>query len=132
MKFNKSNFDLLSIAGGMVGGIAAKFVEKFTVKEDSENNYLTVAVQAATGAAISAFAKNSLLKSAGAGMVGVAGYSLAKELQIGESDDTTDTTTTTATSGIGNLLPSQLAISGSRKIGKVVEKEKETVRTNML
>lgn len=130
MKFNKSNFDLLSIAGGMVGGIAAKFVEKFTVKEDSENNYLTVAVQAAAGAAISAFAKNSLLKSAGAGMVGVAGYSLAKELQIGESDDTTDTTTTPATSGIG-LLPSQLAISGSRKIGNV-EKEKEPVRTNML
>lgn len=126
MKFNKSNFDLMSIAGGIVGGMAAKLVEKFTKKEDSENNYLSVGIQAAAGAAISAFAKNSLLKSAGAGMVGVAGYCLAKELQIGESDDDT---TTTATSGIG-LLPSQLAISGSRY--NVPEKKEEPVKVNSM
>lgn len=128
MKFNKSNFDLMSIAGGIVGGMAAKLVEKFTKKEDSENNYLSVGIQAAAGAAISAFAKNSLLKSAGAGMVGVAGYCLAKELQIGESDD--DTTTTTATSGIG-LLPSQLAISGSSRYN-VAEKKEEPVKVNSM
>lgn len=128
MKFNKSNFDLMSIAGGIVGGMAAKLVEKFTKKEDSENNYLSVGIQAAAGAAISAFAKNSLLKSAGAGMVGVAGYCLAKELQIGESDD--DTTTTPATSGIG-LLPSQLAISGSSRYN-VAEKKEEPVKVNSM
>ena len=57
MKFTKANFDLMSVAGGLVGGVVAKFVEKFTTKEDQDNNYLTIGVQAAAGAALSALVK---------------------------------------------------------------------------
>lgn len=112
MKFNKSNFDLLSVAGGLVGGVAANFVEKFTKKEGEDNSYLTIAIQAAAGAAVSAFVKNNMLKAAGAGMVGAAGLNLAKKLQIGSEEEET----TAATAGVG-LLPGQMAIGTLGKTG---------------
>lgn len=109
MKFNKANFDLMAVVGGVAGGVVAKVVEKFTKKEDQENNYLTIGVQATVGAAISAFVKNNAVKAAGAGMVGVAGYNLANELNIGDSDDDTEAP---KESGIG-LLPAQMAIASA-------------------
>lgn len=110
MKFNKKNFDLMSVAGGMVGGVVAKFVEKFTTSKDSDGNgYLTIAVQAGLGAAISAFSGNSMSKAAGAGMIGAAGVNLANTLHIGE-DKEEDTTAGAA--GIG-LLPGQLAVGNA-------------------
>lgn len=112
MKFNKANFDLMAVVGGVAGGVVAKVVEKFTKKEDQENNYLTIGVQAVAGAAISAFVKNNAVKAAGAGMVGVAGYNLANELNIGDSDDDTDNTAPKE-SGIG-LLPAQMAIASTK------------------
>jgi len=131
MKFNKANFDLMSVVGGVAGGVVAKVVEKFTTKEDSDNNYLTIGVQAVAGAAISAFLKNNALKAAGAGMVGVAGYNLAKELSIGD-DETKDETPKESGIGMIGLLPSQLAIAGQKKIAGVKgTKEKESVKTNV-
>ena len=44
MKFNKANFDLMAVVGGIAGGVVAKVVENFTTKEDQENNYLTIGV----------------------------------------------------------------------------------------
>ncbi len=103
MKISKINF--MSIAGGMAGGMVAKFVSKFTEPseplKDGEVDYVTVGVQAVAGAAISAFSKNDLLKGIGSGLIGVAGFKLASDLKIGESE--------AKTSGLG-LLPSQNAI----------------------
>ena len=131
MKFNKSNFDLMSVGSGLLGGVIAKVVEKFTTKEDQTNNYLTIGVQAVVGAATSAFLKNNALKAAGAAMIGVAGYNLAKELSIGD-DETKDETPKESGIGMIGLLPSQLAISGQKKIAGVKgAKEKESVKTNV-
>ena len=134
MKFNKANFDLMAVVGGVAGGVVAKVVEKFTKKEDQENNYLTIGVQAVAGAAISAFVKNNAVKAAGAGMVGVAGYNLANELNIGESDDDTEAP---KESGIG-LLPAQLSIASAATAKKYPLKgikgtaEKQPVKTNVI
>lgn len=134
MKFNKSNFDAMSIVGGLAGGVVAKVVENYTVKEDQENNYLTIGVQAAVGAALSALVKNNAIKAAGASMVGVAGYNLAKELNIGSDDNDTDTTTAPQTSGIG-LLPAQMAIASASKYrskSAIKGTEKEPVKSNVI
>lgn len=137
MKFNKANFDLMAVVGGVAGGVVAKVVEKFTKKEDQENNYLTIGVQAAVGAAISAFVKNNAVKAAGAGMVGVAGYNLANELNIGDSDDDTDTGSPKE-SGIGALLPAQMAIASAATATKYHSKgikgtaEKQTQKNNVI
>lgn len=134
MKFNKENFDLMAVVGGVAGGVVAKVVEKFTKKEDQENNYLTIGVQALAGAAISAFVKNNAVKAAGAGMVGVAGYNLANELNIGESDDDTEAP---KESGIG-LLPAQMAIASAATAKKYPLKgikgtaEKQPAKTNVI
>lgn len=133
MKFNKSNFDLMAVVGGVAGGVVAKVVEKFTKKEDQDNNYLTIGVQAVAGAAISAFVKNNAVKAAGAGMVGVAGYNLANELNIGDSDDDTEAP---KESGIG-LLPAQLAIASAETAKKSLKAikgtaEKQPVKTNVI
>ena len=136
MKFNKSNFDLMAVVGGVAGGVVAKVVEKFTKKEDQENNYLTIGVQAVAGAAISAFVKNNAVKAAGAGMVGVAGYNLANQLNIGDSDDDTDTGSPKE-SGIG-LLPAQMAIASAVTAKKYPLKgikgtaEKQPAKTNVI
>ena len=135
MKFNKSNFDLMAVVGGVAGGVVAKVVEKFTKKEDQENNYLTIGVQAVAGAAISAFVKNNAVKAAGAGMVGVAGYNLASELNIGDSDDDTEAP---KESGIGALLPAQMAIASAATAKKYPLKgikgtaEKQPAKTNVI
>lgn len=133
MKFNKANFDLMAVVGGVAGGVVAKVVEKFTKKEDQENNYLTIGVQAAVGAAISAFVKNNAVKAAGAGMVGVAGYNLANELNIGDSDDDTEAP---KESGIG-LLPAQMAIASAATAkyplkGIKGTAEKQPAKTNVI
>lgn len=134
MKFNKENFDLMAVVGGVAGGVVAKVVEKFTKKEDQDNNYLTIGVQAAVGAAISAFVKNNAVKAAGAGMVGVAGYNLANELNIGDSDDDTEAP---KESGIG-LLPAQMAIASAATAKKYPLKgikgtaEKQPAKTNVI
>lgn len=134
MKFNKANFDLMAVVGGVAGGVVAKVVEKFTKKEDQENNYLTIGVQAVAGAAISAFVKNNAVKAAGAGMVGVAGYNLANELNIGDSDDDTEAP---KESGIG-LLPAQMAIASAETAKKYPLKgikgtaEKQPAKTNVI
>lgn len=132
MKFNKANFDLMAVVGGVAGGVVAKVVEKFTKKEDQENNYLTIGVQAVAGAAISAFVKNNAVKAAGAGMVGVAGYNLANELNIGDSDDDTDNTAPKE-SGIG-LLPAQKAIASAATAKKGIKgtAEKQPAKTNVI
>lgn len=133
MKFTKANFDFMSVVGGIAGGMAGKLIEKLTKDESAENNYMTVGLQAVVGAGLSAFVKNSTVKAMGSGMVGVAGYNLAKELNIGE-----DTETTPSTSGLG-MLPSQMAIAGGRRSIPMrsrrynlrgVEEEKE-VKTNV-
>ena len=134
MKFNKSNFDLMAVVGGLAGGVVAKVVEKFTVKEDQENNYLTIGVQAGVGAALSAFVKSNAIKAAGASMVGVAGYNLAKELNIGDSTDDTTVTPPPATSGIG-LLPAQMSIASASKYrskSAIKGTEKEPVKSNVI
>ena len=134
MKFNKANFDLMAVVGGVAGGVVAKVVEKFTKKEAQDNNYLTIGVQAAVGAAISAFVKNNAVKAAGAGMVGVAGYNLANELNIGDSDDDTEAP---KESGIG-LLPAQMAIASAATAKKYPLKgikgtaEKQTQKNNVV
>lgn len=135
MKFNKANFDLMAVVGGVAGGVVAKVVEKFTKKEDQENNYLTIGVQAVAGAAISAFVKNNAVKAAGAGMVGVAGYNLANELNIGDSDDDTDNTAPKE-SGIG-LLPAQMAIASAATAKNPLKgikgtAEKQPAKTNVI
>lgn len=136
MKFNKANFDLMAVVGGIAGGVVAKVVENFTQREDQENNYLTIGVQAVAGAAISALVKNNAIKAAGASMVGVAGYNLAKELNIGESDETDTTNNTPASSGIGALLPAQMAIASTSTATKYPLKgikgtaEKQTTKKN--
>ena len=128
MKFNKANFDIMSVAGGLVGGVAAKFVEKFTKKEGEDNSYLTIAIQAIGGAAVSAFVKNNMLKAAGAGMVGVAGLNLANKLNIGTEEEET---TTPDASGIG-LLPGQMAIgkTGLFDEGTRYEKKETVAKKN--
>lgn len=132
MKFTKANFDLMTVAGSLLGGVVAKFVEKFTTKEDQDNNYLTIGVQAVAGAAISALVKNNAVKAAGASMIGVAGYNLAKELSIGEAETKDETPKESGIGSIG-LLPSQLAISGQKVAGVkgTKEKEKESVKKNV-
>ena len=127
----------MALVGGLSGGVVAKVVEKFTVKDDQENNYLTIGVQAGLGAALSALVKNNAIKAAGASMLGVAGYNLAKELNIGSDDDTTDTTTAPQTSGIG-LLPAQMAIASAATAKKYHLKgikgtaEKQPAKTNVI
>lgn len=134
MKFNKANFDLMSVVGSLSGGVVAKVVEKFTKKEDQENNYLTIGVQAVTGAVINAFVKNNAVKAAGAAMLGVAGYNLANELNIGDSDDDTEAP---KESGIG-LLPAQMAIASAATAKKYPLKgikgtaEKQPAKTNVI
>lgn len=135
MKFTKSNFDLMAVVGGIAGGVVAKVVEQFTTKEDQDNNYLTIGVQAVAGAALSALVKNNAIKAAGASMVGVAGYNLAKELNIGDSsDDAATTPTPPTTSGIGQLLPAQMAIASATKYRSKSIKgtEKEPVKSNVI
>lgn len=134
MKFNKSNFDLMAVVGGIAGGVVARVVENFTTKEDQENNYLTIGVQAVAGAALSALVKNNAIKAAGASMVGVAGYNLAKELNIGDGSTDDTTVTPPATSGIGRLLPAQMAIASVAKSKSKAIKgtEKEPVKSNVI
>lgn len=93
--------------GGIAGGFASSYVEDFLSKEDStsEKNYTPVIVEAVAGSAISAFVKNDLIKGVGNGMVGVAGYNLAK--MVGESS--------AKTSGVGSLLAAQNAIGSTRR-----------------
>lgn len=124
MKVSKINF--MSIAGGVAGGMVAKFVSKLTTPseplKDGEIDFMTVGVQAVAGAAISAFSKNDLLKGIGSGMIGVAGYKLATDLKIGEEE--------AKTSGLG-LLPSQNAIgllASQNAIGRLAHKPKPFVR----
>lgn len=133
MKFNKSNFDLMAVVGGIAGGVVARVVENFTTKEDQENNYLTIGVQAVAGAALSALVKNNAIKAAGASMVGVAGYNLAKELNIGDGSTDDTTVTPPAASGIG-LLPAQMAIASATKYRSKAIKgtEKEPVKSNVI
>lgn len=103
MKLNAKSFNIGGIAGGIVGGVAAKYVETFFDADSSA--YLKIGVQAVAGAAIGAFSKNSMLNGLGSGMVGVAGYNLGKELGIGE-----EAASNTATSGVGSYLQGQHAI----------------------
>lgn len=136
MKLNKSNFDIMAVVGGVAGGVVSKVVEKFTTSEDQENNYLTIGIQAIAGSAISAFVNNNAIKAAGAAMIGVAGYNLAKELNIGTSEET-DTTPTT--SGIG-LLPAQMSIASTASafsakkypLNGIKGTEKEPVKSNVI
>lgn len=100
MKISKKSFNAMQTVGGIVGGMAAKLVENYTADSTSDNNYMTIGVQAVGGALINAFVSNDLMKGVGSGMIGVAGWNLAKELGLGEE---------TKTSGLGNL-PSQNAV----------------------
>lgn len=105
MKITKGSFNIMSTVGGLAGGVSAKFVEGFIAEHtESDNAYLPVIIEAVTGSAISAFSKNDILKGIGAGMIGVAGYNLAK--QMSEDDTTTETA---KTSGLG-WLASQNAV----------------------
>lgn len=95
-------FNFMSTIGGMAGGYASTFVEDW-LKDDTstEPSYTPVIVEAVAGSAISAFVKSDLIKGVGSGMVGVAGYNLAKMLS---------SNTTAGASGLGSLLPSQSAV----------------------
>lgn len=129
MKVTK--FNLMQTIGGVAGGAAAKFVGSF-INSDGDNNYVEIGVQAVAGAAISAFSGNDALKGVGAGMIGVAGYNLAKQLGFGETEQTP------VASGLG-LLPSQNAISALpfRYRGAIQgvetkeEKEEKVIKSNV-
>lgn len=113
-------FNITSVLGGIAGGFASSYVEDFLSKdgETSDKNYTPVIVEAVAGAAISAFVKADLIKGVGNGMIGVAGYNLAK--MVGESSSSTP-----KTSGVGALLASQNAIGSSwrrrKRIGETPE-----------
>ncbi len=104
----KAKFNFMSIIGGLAGGMAASYVETFFEKEDGtkdEKSYTPSIVQAVAGAAISAFtAPGGAIHGIGDGMVGAAGYSIAKVISA-NSDDTTP-----KNSGVGQLLQSQNAV----------------------
>lgn len=127
MKITKGSFNIMSTVGGLAGGVSAKFVEGF-IAEHTENDsaYLPVIVEAVAGSAISAFSKNDILKGIGAGMIGVAGYNLAKQM----SEDDTTTTETAKTSGLG-WLASQNAVGYPFYQNSIqgVESEKEVEKS---
>ena len=103
----KFKFDFISIIGEAAGGVAASYVEDLVRTEDTEkDSYTPAIIQAVTGAAVSAFAPQGILKGLGAGMIGAAGYQIGKIL--GGDDNTT-----AKTEGIG-LLPGQNAIGALR------------------
>lgn len=106
-------FNITSMLGGLAGGFASSYVEDFLGKENSsEKSYTPIIVEAVAGSAISAFVKQDLIKGVGNGMVGVAGYNLAKMVSDSSSSDSP------SQSGIGRLrrhrigelLPSQSAV----------------------
>lgn len=126
MKITKGSFNIMSTVGGLAGGVSAKFVEGFIAEHtESDNVYLPVIIEAVTGSAISAFSKNDILKGIGAGMIGVAGYNLAK--QMSEDDTTTETA---KTSGLG-WLASQNAVGYPFYQNSIqgVESEKEVEKS---
>lgn len=110
----KLKFDFTNLLGGVAGGMAAYYVDGFfedgkkEAAAKNETYYVPSIVQAVTGAAISAFAPQGILKGVGNGMVGAAGYSLATLIS-------SDSTNGAATSGIGALLPSQHAVGALRR-----------------
>lgn len=112
-------FNITSMLGGIAGGFASSYVEDFLGKENSgEKSYTPIIVEAVAGSAISAFVKQDLIKGVGNGMVGVAGYNLAK--MVSDSSDA-------KTSGlgrlrrhrIGELLPSQSAVGQTAQTNNV-------------
>lgn len=122
MKISRAKFNLSSVAGGVVGGMAASFVENLDLGTAGETDYITPAVQIAAGAALSAFIGGDFLKGVGNGMIGVGGYVLGKALGI--TEEKVNTSSNTATSGLG-LLPTQYAV------GSLAPSKKETVKTNV-
>lgn len=112
----KLKFDFTNLLGGVTGGMAAYYVDGFfedgkkEAAAKNETYYVPSIVQAVTGAAISAFAPQGILKGVGSGMVGAAGYSIAK-LIFSDSNNGNGA----ATSGIGALLPSQHAVGALRR-----------------
>lgn len=122
MKISRAKFNLSSVAGGVVGGMAASFVENLDLGTAGETDYITPAVQIGVGAALSAFVGGDFVKGVGNGMIGVGGYVLGKALGI--TDEKVNTSSSTATSGLG-LLPTQYAV------GSLQPSKKETVKTNV-
>ena len=79
MKFNKKSFNLMKMAGAVVGGAAADLVDgSIAISDDADNNeYIKAGIFAAVGAALGVFVKGDLLGGMGDGLIGVAGYKLA-------------------------------------------------------
>lgn len=123
MKISRAKFNLSSVAGGVVGGMAASFVENLDLGTAGETDYITPAVQIGVGAALSAFVGGDFIKGVGNGMIGVGGYVLGKALGITD-EKAGNTSANTATSGLG-LLPTQYAV------GSLAPSKKETVKTNV-
>ena len=111
MKFNKKSFNLMKMAGAVVGGAAADLVDgSIAISDDADNNeYIKAGIFAAVGAALGVFVKGDLLGGMGDGLIGVAGYKLAHTAMNRSSSSTTNVT---KTSGMGEL-PSQLAIGAA-------------------
>lgn len=109
----KLKFNFTNLIGDVAGGMAASYVEGFfeegkkEAAAKNETYYLPSIVQAVSGAAISAFAPQGILQGVGNGMVGAAGYTIAKLI----SSDSTEP----KASGIGELLPSQHAVGALRR-----------------
>lgn len=112
----KLKFDFTNLLGGVAGGMAAYYVDGFfedgkkEAAAKNETYYVPSIVQAVTGAAISAFAPQGILKGVGSGMVGAAGYSIANLISSDSNNGNG-----AATSGIGALLPSQHAVGALRR-----------------
>lgn len=84
-KFRKKSIanTLIEAATGVVGGVAANLVDSKLLLDQS--TYVKAGVKAAAGALLPVLIPNKMVESAGAAMVGVAGYQLAGPLGIGET-----------------------------------------------
>lgn len=107
--------------GGLAGGFASSYVEDFLEKENStEKSYTPIIVEAVAGSAISAFVKQDLIKGVGNGMVGVAGYNLAKMVSASSEAKTSGLgRLRLRRHRIGELLPSQSAVGQTAQTNNV-------------
>lgn len=113
-------FNITSMLGGIAGGFASSYVEDFLEKENStEKSYTPIIVEAVAGSAISAFVKQDLIKGVGNGMVGVAGYNLAKMVSESSSEAKNSGLGRLRRHRIGELLPSQSAVGQTAKTNNV-------------
>lgn len=113
-------FNITSMLGGIAGGFASSYVEDFLRKENStEKSYTPIIVEAVAGSAISAFVKQDLIKGVGNGMVGVAGYNLAKMVSESSSEAKTSGLGRLRRHRIGELLPSQSAVGQTAQTNNV-------------